>query len=111
MLTVPINTIVPFTSSTGLGDVSMIWLGVQPVTLATDVCGGKFANWVMIAGESVPVGVEIKSNVGVVRKTSDGSPGIIKVAIKNSTQNKAVINIEIAADCPNRRDENSRSIL
>ncbi len=88
----------------------MIWLGVQPLELTVDICGGKFANWVMSTGESVPVGVEIKSIVGVLRKKSDGSPGIMKVAIKISTQNKIVINIEIPADCPNRRDENSRSI-
>ena len=89
----------------------MIWLGVHPVTFAVDICGGKFANWVIISGESVPVGVEMKSNVGVVRKTAAGSSGITKVVMENSIQNKIVIKIEIEADCPKRRDENWRSRL
>ncbi len=84
----------------------MIWFGVHPAAFATDICGGKFANWVIISGESVPVGVEIKSNVGVVRKTDAGRMGIIKVAMENSIQNKTITKIEREADCPKRRDEN-----
>jgi hypothetical protein len=55
--------------------------------------------------------VEIRSNVGVVRNISAGRPGIIKVAMKNSTQNNTTIKVEITADLPKRREENSRSRL
>ena len=84
----------------------MISLGVHPDVFAATVCGGRFANWVIISAESVPVGVDIKSSVGVVRKTSDGSPGIIKEVMNTSIQNRMTIKTEIAADCPKRRDEN-----
>ena len=84
----------------------MIWFGVHPAAFATDTCGGKFANWVIISGESVPVGVEMKSNVGVVRKTDAGRMGITKVAMENSIQNKMITKIEREADRLRRRVEN-----
>ena len=59
----------------------------------------------------MPVGVEIKSNVGVDTKKSAGKPGKTKDAIKNSAQNKIAINTEIAVERAKRRPENSRSKL
>lgn len=111
MFTVPTNVMVPCTSCPGVGEVSMIWLGVQPVKLTDAGWGGRFANWVMASAERVPVGVEIRSRVEVGINAVEGSPGMIKVATKNSAQNKTAMIVEMAAACPSLREENSRSIV
>jgi hypothetical protein len=69
------------------------------------------ANCVIISAERVPVGVEIKSNVGVATKKSEGSPGMMKVAMKNSTQKRMTIIVESAMERPSRWAANSRSRL
>ena len=98
---------VPFISSPGSGEVKAIWPDTQPVAFAAAVwAGGRFANCVIISTDRVPVGVEMKSNVGVAMKTEAGSIGITKVLIEKTKQNKTMISVEIEADCPRRREEN-----